>query len=63
MSKVIVQVSQFRKKKQVYKTVVFTDVGDGKVKDRNGNVYQMTITSPTGGVLKGDTNISFRFPV
>ncbi len=40
----------------------FKDFGDGTVRDDKENTYQMVVNRPSGGVLVGNTRISFNFP-
>ena len=41
----------------------FTDMGDGKCRDKdNGEVFQVVVTSPNGGYLRGGNRKNFTFP-
>ena len=44
------------------KEVSFEDLGNGLVKDNNGNRFYLVVNRPDGGYLRGNDNQSFKFP-
>ena len=50
-----------RGKKKV-ETVSYEDLGNGLVKDANGNRYYLVVNRPDGGYLRGENRKNFTFP-